>query len=466
MALECIKCGVSPAWYVNEKEAYCDEHHDIYQKLHTNQDKSLDDTGLEYTSPFSVNNQVYFCGIPFRLDSYNGCTHGCTYCFVRSQELTAASRNNRGNSIVVTNANDVRREIVTALDTDQKRESIEIEWMRHKVPIHWGSMSDPFQGAERKYGISKQILEYFSWYKYPVVVSTKGIMPQDPEYLKLIKEGKYIVQASLITDDDDFIKQIEPGTPTATERLNMLEKLAMAGVYTGVRIQPMIPSSVVENKFPDYVRRLAKIGVKHIQAEGYKVPVRAEVEKNKIWKLCPDALKEYQYNDVSSEGFEKVLPSWRKWKYIKVLRELCKEYGMTFGAADNDLRDMGDVVCCCGLDNVPGFENIWRYQASQAAVIAKRKGWVSLDDMQQFWHGEKGLSWHNDEIRFASKDANGTSVATPKFAVDFMWERGGAMSPECMFSMKKATLAGKMVYVWTDPIPKLENKKTEQLSMF
>jgi len=35
---------------------------------------------IEYSSPFNVNNQIYFCGVPFRLDSYSGCTHHCSYC--------------------------------------------------------------------------------------------------------------------------------------------------------------------------------------------------------------------------------------------------------------------------------------------------------------------------------------------------------------------------------------------------
>lgn len=420
----------------------------------------------EYTSPFNVNNQIYFCGVPFRLDTYNGCTHRCAYCYVRAAELTSAARKNRGQTLLIPNESGVKRDLVLALDSSRTRESIDIEWLRHRVPIHWGGMSDPFQHCERKYKISKKWMEYLSWYEYPTIISTKGVMAAEPEYLELLKEGNYAFQISLISDDDELIKAIEPGAPSATERLQALEKIANAGIWTAVRIQPLIPSSKIEWELPRYIERLAKIGVKHVLAEGYKVPIRNPEGMHKVWEVCPEAKKEYVYNDVSMAGFELHLPSWRKWKYTKVLLEACHANGMTYGAADNDLRDMGDVICCCGIDNLPGFENFWRYQASQAAAIAKQNGYVKLEDLEQFWHGGKGFSIHNDRIRLTHKAEFGNIQATPQYAVNFMWEKGGAMSPECIFSMKRATAEGQLVYKRTDPALVWEAQQVEQPSLF
>lgn len=426
---------------------------------------------IEYTSPFNVNNQIYFCGVPFRMDSYSGCTHGCKYCFVRAAELTSASRDNRGQYIISADIQDIRRNMLTALDSNSSRESIVIEWLRHRVPIHWGGMSDPFQHAERKFRTSKKIMELLSWYEYPTVISTKGIvltdLADDPEYLKLLKEGKYLVQISLITDNDEFIGRIEPGTPSAARRMETLAKLADAGIYTAVRIQPVIPNSIVERGIPEFVEKLSKIGVKHVIAEAYKVPIRANKEVQEIWELCPETPREYyQYNDVKSAGFELLLPTWRKWQYVKVLIKACHENGITYGAADNDLRDMGDTVCCCGTDNVPGFENNWKYEAGHAAKIAKEKGYVHLKDMQQFWHGEKAFSIHNDVLRHQSKAETGMAKVTPKYAVDEMWLKGGEMSPECIFSMRKSQRDGVLVYERIDPVPLLEAQQIEQHRMF
>ena len=420
----------------------------------------------EYTSPFAVNNQLYFCGVPFRLDSYNGCSHMCKYCFVRSQEVSAASRKNRGEQILIAKPSDLNRIMNIALDTTLQREDINIEWLRHRAPIHWGGMSDPFQPCERKHKISLGWLRRLAWYNYPTVISTKGTMLEEPEYLALAKEGNFAVGVSLITDDDEIIENLEPGAPNATARLKMLETLANNGIWTSVRIQPLIPGTAIEGNLPNFLKRLSEIGVKHITAEAYKVPTKAKNNVDMIWKVFPDAVQEYQYNDVRFEGFEMVLPTRRKWKYVKILKKECHKYGITYGAADNDLRDMGDVVCCCGIDNLPGFENFWRYQASQAAQIAKEKGYVTLEDMQQYWHGEKGFSVHNDKIRISHKAEFGNIQASPKYTIDYFWERGGPNSPESIASMKKGVRNGKLVYEWRDVSEELDSQQIEQATMF
>ena len=73
---------------------------------------------------------------------------------------------------------------------------------------------------------------------------------------------------------------------------------------------------------------------------------------------------------------------------------------------------------------------------------------------------------HNDLIRFSHKAKYGNIQATPKYAVDYMWEKGGAMSPESIYSMKRAVKDGELVYKRTDPIPTLEASQTEQSTMF
>lgn len=419
----------------------------------------------EYTAPFDISNQLFFCGIPFRLDTYNGCSHQCSYCFVRKAEINSASRNNRGGKILVANPYEIKHDLNIALDTNQDRANAVTEWLRHRIPIHWGGMSDPFQPCEIVYKASKNVMNYLSWYNYPTVISTKGILLQSPEYLESLKAGNYAVQCSLISDDEEFVGQLEPGAPTPRERLKMLETLANLGIWTAVRIQPMIPNSVVERDLPNFVKRLADIGVKFIVTEGYKAAATDIVGKNIVFDLAPEARNEYLYADVKSEGFEYSMPTWRKYKYVKVLKEVAHQYNIKVGCGDNDLRDFGDVICCCGIDELSGFENFWRYQASQAALVAKTKGFVSLDDMQQYWHGEKTFAIHNQNIRDSYSENFGKVASSPKFAVDFMWQQGGAMSPECIFSLKRATRDLKLVYEYRNPIPILEKQHTGQSTM-
>lgn len=455
----------------------------------------------EYAGEFGVNNQIFFCGVPFRLDSYQGCSHQCRYCFARSSDLTNyANTDKQVGRILIPDSSRFTRILSNALEFSAKRADINYEWLKHRVPIHWGGMSDPFQPCEAKYKVTKTWMNHLNWYHYPVAISTKGttLLTSD-EYFQLLKEGNYAVQVTLIGNDEAKIKQIEPGAPTVTERLLALEKIAEAGIWTAVRIQPVFVGTDFERNLPEFIEQLSNVGVKHVLAEGYKVPMRSEEWMKEIWTMFPEMADEFKAYNSKYFGFEKLLPSWRKWKYIKVIRDACHENGMTFGAADNDMRDFGDTICCCGLDNIPGFENFWRYQASQAVWIAKEKGVVTLDDMQQFWSGgndsmdsgnvlneemyqeiygyKKGhapknnkkdsgglLGIQDGEMRREAR-ATGTRY-TAKYCVDWIWNDGGECSPEGIYSLTKAQDGENIIYRYKDPIPSLEASDIRQASMF
>jgi DNA repair photolyase len=458
-----------------------------------------------YSGEFGVNNQLYFCGLPFRLDSYSGCAHMCEYCFARSAELTNLShikrKKNQTLSIIPADPDEFKGKLNLALDTTATRADINIEWLRKKVPIHWGGMSDPFQPCELKYRVSKSYMDYINWYNYPVAISTKGSgLISSPEYIEMLKGGNYFVQITMLTDDP-ILTKIESGCPAPQDRLLHIQKLIDADIPVAIRIQPVIPNTVIEKKMPEFIYKLGKMGIKHIIVEGYKVQARQNAQMNYIWKVFPESINEYKYSDVKFEGFELLLPSWRKWQYIKPAIQAAHESGITYGAADNDMRSFGDTICCCGADNIKGFENFWRYQSSQAAMAAKANGQVSLDDMQQFWSGsdqemdsgnilnndmymevygyQKGKAGENKEKAKnngnmlacqAGKmrdDANASHIrTTAKYCVDWMWNNGGANSPENDVNLKRTQENGKMVYKWQNAIPMLENKQVKQVSMF
>lgn len=417
-----------------------------------------------YEGEFAVNLQLYFCGLPLRLDSYWGCSHLCEYCFARATQLGNISNATKDkNAIQAANPSNFKHNLALA-HRWEKRSSAEIEWLRHKVPIHWGGMSDPFQPCENKYKVSLGYMDYLAYYKYPTVISTKAPhMLLKPEYKKYLLEGKFAIQVSLITDNDEILTQLEPGAPSATERMKALEELASLGIWTAVRLQPMIPSSYIEQNAPTFINKLSNIGVKHILAEGLKA-TKWNLRYNKIWKLFPEAIAEYQHPESKQQAHEIILPTWRKWQYIKELISVCHENNMTYGAADNDLRDMGDTICCCGIDNLEGFSNFWRYQASQAVIIAKSKGHVSLDDMQYLWQGgDKSIAEQEGPLRQYAKNLN--TQVTPKMAIDYYWNIGGANSPECIASLTRSQLNSKLIYKYQDPVPLLENRTSKQLSM-
>lgn len=323
----------------------------------------------EYLSPILLTAQFFYCGLPLRMDSYSGCSHDCLYCFARAQDTWQTAKASRDGGILTSNKhnNPVRHILAKALDTDEVSKDVTVEWLRHRVPIHWGGMSDPFQPCEARHKISLSFLDILNWYQYPTVVSTKGKLVIDPEYLDRLKDGKYAVQISLISDDDKLMKAIEPGAPSATERLNMLEVLAKNGIWTACRIQPLIPASPIEDGLERLISKLAGVGVKHVVIEAYKIPMHIPKENRKRIDIACGSKVEQEYIACggSLNNMEILLPNWRIWQFLEPARDWIHKYGMQFGAGDNAFRDTGDVKCCCGIDNVPGFENYWQYHTAQ-----------------------------------------------------------------------------------------------------
>ena len=61
------------------------------------------------------------------------------------------------------------------------------DWCDWDIPLHWGGVSDPFQPAEKKHGVSLACLKVFAETQYPFVVSTKGTrLLSSPEYLRVL----------------------------------------------------------------------------------------------------------------------------------------------------------------------------------------------------------------------------------------------------------------------------------------
>ena len=104
-----------------------------------------DNNGMDlYTHPIQPTAQFFFCGVPLRMDSYSGCSHGCLYCFARASEEFHSVRKAKGR-ILPTDTKVISKIFNKALSHSYESADIVVEWLRHRVPIHWGGMSDPFQ---------------------------------------------------------------------------------------------------------------------------------------------------------------------------------------------------------------------------------------------------------------------------------------------------------------------------------
>lgn len=262
--------------------------------------------------------QITLCNLPIRFDTYIGCSHGCKYCFV--QKKTSIKTIKKGESPQV---------LKNFIDGKRTQET---NWCDWNIPLHWGGMSDPFQPIEKIHRYSYECLKLFAESQYPFVVSTKGRLVGDDEYADLLAACNAVVQISMVCSKYD---KLEPGAPSYEERLRIIEKLNQKkGIKrTIARVQPYMTEvfdDVMEN-----IPRLANAGVYGIVFEGMKF-----FKKKK---------------GMVQVGGDQVYPMAILKAQFTELKEQCHKYGVKFYAGENRLRAMGDGMCCCGIDGLPGF---------------------------------------------------------------------------------------------------------------
>ena len=117
--------------------------------------------------------QVTLCDIPIRFDTYKGCSHACSYCFVlRKSDISQIELGETARAL---------GEFIKG------KRSKETNWCDWDIPLHWGGLADPFQPAERIHKRSLETLKVFAQTKYPFVVSTKNAMIAEEPYYSLLK---------------------------------------------------------------------------------------------------------------------------------------------------------------------------------------------------------------------------------------------------------------------------------------
>lgn len=338
-----------------------------------------------YTSALAVSSQFFFCSLPLRLDTYNGCSFGCQYCFAKNRGGYSLRKKLKFADVAAIGRRFERVRSgaqVTILD----------EMLKHGVPIHFGGMSDPFTKAEREHRKTYQLLRLLNQYQYPTVISTKGTLILEDRYLKLIKEGKYVVQVSVSLNDDQLGKKIDYGAPLPSARFKVLETLAKEGVPTTCRIQPMIPT--LEHQAFEIIDRLAGIGVDHVSVEHLKLGVetswRGVRELSEIVGL--DLPAYYRRKKAKCQEREWVLPVVDRLDMILKLREKAALNNISFGCGDNDLLLLSQTTACCsGVDQFIGFENHYKYNYIHAMRQGLKKNRARLEDLDHVWHPKNSV---------------------------------------------------------------------------
>jgi len=187
------------------------------------------------------------------LNPYVGCEFGCSYCFARFAHRYVAERGRERGGISAAEFPDFRgpegwegfeRRIFV------KREAADVLGRTlHPsrlggASIAIGTATDPYQPAERRFHVTRQVLERLAqFHGLRIGIVTKSpLVVRDIEILRrLATRHEVTVHLSLISVDVSLIRTLEPRSPMPPVRLVALRKLRRAGIPAGVMIAPVLP---------------------------------------------------------------------------------------------------------------------------------------------------------------------------------------------------------------------------------
>ncbi|MFA6277339.1 MAG: PA0069 family radical SAM protein [Pedobacter sp.] len=210
-------------------------------------------------------------GMAYSLNPYQGCEHGCIYCYARN------SHEYWGFSAGL----DFERKIIVKKDAPELFKNFLERKSWDACPISLSGNTDCYQPAERKFKLTRQLLEIALAYKQPIAMITKNaLILRDLDILQEMAKLKLaMVYVSITSLDEKLRLKLEPRTTTAKQRLKIIEELSKVGLPTGVMAAPMIPG-LNDYEIPAILKASAANGAKRA---GYTV-VRLNGVINKIFE--------------------------------------------------------------------------------------------------------------------------------------------------------------------------------------
>ncbi len=190
--------------------------------------------------------------LPFgwTINPYRGCEFGCKYCYARYAHEFMELRDPLDFE---------RRIFVKQFDTDAFRK--ELRRLEPGEAIAIGTATDPYQPAERRYRVTRAILETFARTSgFRLGITTKSqLVARDIDVLQEITRRHFLtVSMTVTTMDAALARALEPMAPRPDLRLAAVRKLTSHGIRATVFNSPVLPLLNDSDASLDAVARAAR----------------------------------------------------------------------------------------------------------------------------------------------------------------------------------------------------------------
>jgi DNA repair photolyase len=190
--------------------------------------------------------------VPFRwmINPYRGCEFGCKYCYARYAHEFMELRDPLQFE---------RKIFAKHFNPAAFREELRRVPLGEAIAI--GTATDPYQPAERRFRVTRAILEVFaSIAGYRIHITTKSdLIPRDLDVLLELKRRHYLsVHMTVTTMDRELARLIEPMAPRPDLRVAAVRRLNAAGVRANIFSSPVMPLINDSDPSLDAVAKAAK----------------------------------------------------------------------------------------------------------------------------------------------------------------------------------------------------------------
>ncbi|WP_194164637.1 PA0069 family radical SAM protein [Microvirga thermotolerans] len=168
------------------------------------------------------------------INPYRGCEHGCAYCFARPTHAYQG----------LSSGLDFETKIFAKPGApDLLEKELRAPSYEPKV-IALGSNTDPYQPVERRFRITRGILEVLDRANHPVGIVTKSaLVTRDIDILARMADRQLAkVAISITTLDPKLARRMEPRAASPAKRLETVRRLSEAGIPVAVLVAPIIPA--------------------------------------------------------------------------------------------------------------------------------------------------------------------------------------------------------------------------------
>jgi DNA repair photolyase len=184
------------------------------------------------------------------INPYRGCEFACKYCYARYTHEFMELKDGKDFERLIFVKQNAAWFLRQELKAVRKGERIAI-----------GTATDPYQPAERKFGVTQAILEEFAEHKglnIGIITKSDMILRDTALLREISRHNRLSISLTITTMNTELARKLEPRAPRPDLRMKAVHELSLAGLHAGVNCAPVLPQ--ITDSQPDLEKLVCSAG--------------------------------------------------------------------------------------------------------------------------------------------------------------------------------------------------------------